>query len=74
LSFKFNHKVLSGMPRIKDICKNDHSKIKSDTFPWDVDLRNSSRRKREDREHLQNNVKTKPKKLKLSKTYPLTWS
>jgi hypothetical protein len=27
-----------------------------------------------ERTHLQNNIKAKPEKLKLSKTYPSTWS
>jgi hypothetical protein len=29
---------------------------------------------RERETHLQNNIKAKPKQLKLSKTYPPTWS
>jgi hypothetical protein len=42
------------------------------TCPKDADLRNDSHREREST-HMQNNIKTKPEQLNVSKIDPSTW-
>jgi hypothetical protein len=57
---------LSGRWRIKTFCGTT-------PYPRDVDHRKWLTLGGRERIHLQNNIKVKPEKLKLSKTYPSTW-
>jgi hypothetical protein len=40
----------------------------------DVNLNTAHTERERERAHLQNNIKAKPMQLKLSKTYPSTWT
>jgi hypothetical protein len=75
LSFEFDYRVLSERNRIKDICENDHLVNQERHLALGIPSSEMAHAGRErERTHLQNNIKTKPEQLKLSKTDPSTQS
>jgi hypothetical protein len=74
LSFKFDYRVLSRILRIKMIVEMITHQSRMTPYRRDADLRNGSHWEGErERTHLQNNTKTMPEQLKLSKTDPSIW-